>query len=46
MPPKILVGAGLGLPLARRLARSAWGEVSYDPELTPGARFVVRLPSG
>ncbi|MFF4501119.1 sensor histidine kinase [Streptomyces sp. NPDC001401] len=39
-------GAGLGLPLARRLARSAGGEVSYDPELTPGARFVVRLPSG
>jgi len=39
-------GAGLGLPLARRLARSAGGEVSYDPELTLGARFVVRLPSG
>ncbi|GAA2471473.1 HAMP domain-containing sensor histidine kinase [Streptomyces longisporus] len=39
-------GAGLGLPLARRLARSVGGEVSYDPELTPGARFVVRLPSG
>jgi signal transduction histidine kinase len=45
-------GAGLGLPLARRLARSAGGEVSYDPdpdpapELASGARFVVRLPSG
>ncbi|MGI5459332.1 sensor histidine kinase [Streptomyces sp. CA-249302] len=38
-------GAGLGLPLARRLARSAGGEVSHDPELAPGARFVVRLPS-
>lgn len=39
-------GAGLGLPLARRLARSAGGEVSYEPELAPGARFVVRLPAG
>ncbi|MFF4801191.1 sensor histidine kinase [Streptomyces sp. NPDC001351] len=39
-------GAGLGLPLARRLARSAGGEVSHDPELAPGARFVVRLPPG
>ncbi|MGW2518321.1 sensor histidine kinase [Streptomyces sp. NPDC001617] len=45
-------GAGLGLPLARRLARSAGGEVSYDHDhghdhrLAPGARFVVRLPSG
>ncbi|MEU9544126.1 hybrid sensor histidine kinase/response regulator [Streptomyces mirabilis] len=39
-------GAGLGLPLARRLARSAGGEVTYDPEHTPGARFVVSLPAG
>jgi len=57
-------GAGLGLPLARRLARSAGGEVTYDPDHSqdhgyghshdhghdrhpaPGARFVVRLPSG
>lgn len=39
-------GAGLGLPLARRLARSAGGEVSYEPELAPGTRFVVRLPAG
>ncbi|MEU9126198.1 HAMP domain-containing sensor histidine kinase [Streptomyces sp. NPDC048506] len=39
-------GAGLGLPLARRLARSAGGEVSHDPEHTPGARFVVSLPAG
>ncbi|WP_069884315.1 sensor histidine kinase [Streptomyces luteocolor] len=37
-------GAGLGLPLARRLARSAGGEVSYDEQHTPGARFTVRLP--
>ncbi|MBK3575576.1 HAMP domain-containing histidine kinase [Streptomyces sp. MBT65] len=39
-------GAGLGLPLARRLARSAGGEVSYDAEHAPGARFVVTLPAG
>ncbi|MFE1932054.1 hypothetical protein ACFW95_17060 [Streptomyces sp. NPDC059474] len=39
-------GAGLGLPLARRLARSAGGEVSYDSGHAPGARFMVRLPSG
>ncbi|WP_427917911.1 sensor histidine kinase [Streptomyces sp. cg40] len=39
-------GAGLGLPLARRLARSAGGEVTHDPGHTPGARFVVTLPAG
>ncbi|MFG2374640.1 sensor histidine kinase [Streptomyces sp. NPDC048504] len=39
-------GAGLGLPLARRLARSAGGDVTYDPGHTPGARFVVSLPAG
>ncbi|MCW7946251.1 histidine kinase [Streptomyces hygroscopicus] len=39
-------GAGLGLPLARRLARSAGGEVRHDPRHTPGARFVVSLPAG
>ncbi|KUN09663.1 histidine kinase [Streptomyces yokosukanensis] len=39
-------GAGLGLPLARRLARSAGGEVSYEPGHGPGARFVVILPAG
>ncbi|KPH97984.1 histidine kinase [Actinobacteria bacterium OK074] len=39
-------GAGLGLPLARRLARSAGGEVAYDGEHAPGARFVVSLPPG
>ncbi|MFI6466658.1 sensor histidine kinase [Streptomyces sp. NPDC050538] len=38
-------GAGLGLPLARRLARSAGGEVSYDAGHAPGARFVIDLPS-
>ncbi|MFE3826663.1 sensor histidine kinase [Streptomyces sp. NPDC059092] len=39
-------GAGLGLPLARRLARAVGGEVSYAPRHTPGARFTVRLPAG
>ncbi|MER5430223.1 HAMP domain-containing sensor histidine kinase [Streptomyces sp. NPDC002588] len=39
-------GAGLGLPLARRLARSVGGEVTYDPGHTPGARFVISLPGG
>jgi len=38
-------GAGLGLALARRLARSVGGEVSAKPG-TEGARFVVRLPVG
>lgn len=39
-------GAGLGLPLARRVARAVGGEVSYDPRHTPGARFTVSLPAG
>lgn len=39
-------GAGLGLPLARRLARSAGGEVTYDEQHAHGARFVVSLPAG
>ncbi|MEU8487964.1 HAMP domain-containing sensor histidine kinase [Streptomyces sp. NPDC048641] len=39
-------GAGLGLSLARRLARSAGGEVTYDPGHRPGARFVISLPAG
>jgi len=38
-------GAGLGLSLARRLARAAAGDVEVDPGRT-GARFGVRLPSG
>ncbi|MCX4885568.1 sensor histidine kinase KdpD [Streptomyces sp. NBC_00847] len=39
-------GAGLGLPLARRLARTVGGEVSHDPGYTSGARFLVDLPAG
>ncbi|MFH0915015.1 MAG: ATP-binding protein [bacterium] len=38
-------GAGLGLPLARRLARAASGDVEVR-QGDIGARFVVRLPSG
>lgn len=39
-------GAGLGLPLARRLARADDGEVAHDPRHTPGAAFTVSLPVG
>ncbi|MFB6962485.1 sensor histidine kinase [Streptomyces sp. NPDC056309] len=39
-------GAGLGLPLARRLARAVGGEVSHDPGHAPGARFTVSVPAG
>ncbi|MEU6765575.1 HAMP domain-containing sensor histidine kinase [Streptomyces sp. NPDC046853] len=39
-------GAGLGLPLARRLARAVGGEVTHDPGHTPGAAFSVSLPAG
>ncbi len=36
-------GAGLGLALARRLARSAGGEIAVE-ESSTGGRFVLRLP--
>jgi len=36
-------GAGLGLPLARRLARACGGDVVAVPT-APGARFELRLP--
>ncbi|WP_234534448.1 sensor histidine kinase [Streptomyces shenzhenensis] len=39
-------GAGLGLPLARRLARGVGGEVSHDRAYTSGARFLTDLPAG
>ncbi len=41
-------GAGLGLPLARRLARAAGGDVTLSDVPGPlgGARFVVTLPGG
>jgi two-component system OmpR family sensor kinase len=38
-------GAGLGLPLARRLARAAGGDV-YAEAGGEGGRFAVRLPRG
>ena len=37
-------GAGLGLALCRRLARTAGGDVHAEPS-DAGARFVVRLPA-
>jgi two-component system, OmpR family, sensor kinase len=37
--------AGLGLPLARRLARSCGGEVLADEPNGAGASFVLRLPA-
>ncbi|MGW0611361.1 ATP-binding protein [Streptomyces sp. NPDC002788] len=40
-------GAGLGLPLARRLTRSPGGEVTwYGSGHAPKGRFVVSLPAG
>jgi signal transduction histidine kinase len=38
-------GAGLGLALARRLARSIDGDVTADAE-ADGGRFLVRMPRG
>jgi signal transduction histidine kinase len=38
-------GFGLGLPLARRLARSAGGDVVLENPGEPGARFAVLLPA-
>ena len=39
----VFAGAGLGLSLARRLARAASGDVTVEPG--PHGRFVVRLPA-
>ena len=38
-------GAGLGLALSRRLARTAGGDVYAEHGDTDGGRFVVRLPT-
>jgi signal transduction histidine kinase len=35
---------GLGLALARRLARAAGGDVTADPQSRGGGRFLVELP--
>ena len=37
-------GAGLGLGIAREIARSHGGDVTLDPTSSVGARFVVVLP--
>lgn len=37
-------GAGLGLVLAREIARAEGGDIRFEPELVPGARFVLTLP--
>ena len=42
--PEGQVGAGLGLSIARTIARGAGGELTLDESHTRGARFVVRLP--
>jgi signal transduction histidine kinase len=39
----VVTGAGLGLALARRLARAAGGDVEAD-DRAHGGRFIVRLP--
>ncbi|WP_425953430.1 sensor histidine kinase [Xylanimonas sp. McL0601] len=40
-------GSGLGLALARRIARSVGGDVRLEPPVPgAGATFVVRLPAG
>jgi two-component system, OmpR family, sensor kinase len=38
-------GAGLGLAVARRIARAFGGELSAESEVGRGSRFVFRLPS-
>src|SRR5690606_23010093 len=39
-------GLGLGLFLARNLARLHHGDITYDPNGGRGARFLLRLPLG
>jgi two-component system heavy metal sensor histidine kinase CusS len=38
------IGAGLGLSLAREIARAHGGDVAFDRAYTGGARFVLSLP--
>jgi signal transduction histidine kinase len=40
-----LPGSGLGLPLAREIARAHGGDVDLESELGKGSRFLVRLPA-
>jgi len=41
-----LPGAGLGLSIARALARDLGGDLRLDETVSPGARFVLTLPGG
>ena len=38
-------GTGLGLAIAREIVDRHGGSISVDPDITTGARFVVRLPA-
>ena len=37
-------GTGIGLTVARSLARRLGGDIVHDPSYTSGARFVMTLP--
>jgi two-component system heavy metal sensor histidine kinase CusS len=39
------VGAGLGLAIAREIARAHDGDIHYDGSVSRGARFVIQLPT-
>lgn len=39
-------GSGMGLAIARHLARKAGGDLTLDTSFTSGARFVLTLPRG
>ena len=39
-------GTGLGLPIARELARALGGRVELDPNVGTGSRFRLVLPAG
>ncbi len=42
--PREALGVGLGLPIARRLARAMGGDVWYERRFPTGARFCYSLP--